>query len=219
LADDELDAAIFVRTVRELLTEPPTPTVEFVQRIRAALAQWRGPAFGGHARGHLGRSLVDHYRQARLSALDLLYDNELCLGRCPKVVEELSALIELEPFDERFCEQLMIGLYRSGRPADALAVYRRFRQRMVDELGVEPSLALRRRQLAVLQHDPRVSTRPDYLGRAGFGNARCQSRVSDPTVNARMLKGREKPQHQRGGNSRDGKPGRQSEGTKYATYI
>lgn len=161
--DNELDAAVFARTMRRILDDPAMALADCVQKIRDALSLWRGPAFGGHARGSLGQALIARYEQARLSALGLLYDNELKLGRNVRVIEELSELIELEPLNERFCEQLMIGLYRSGRQADALATYRRFRQRMSAELGVEPSPTLRRCEMAILEHDPVISTRSDHL--------------------------------------------------------
>jgi SARP family transcriptional regulator, regulator of embCAB operon len=161
--DDELDAAIFKRRIRQIQNDTAMPASDVADTIRQALSLWRGPAFGGQVRGALGQSLVARYEQARLSALGRLYDSELKLGRDMEIVAELSELVELEPLNERFCEQLMIALYRSGRQADALAAYRRLRTRMDNELGVEPSPAIRKFEVAVLAHDPKIGPRADHL--------------------------------------------------------
>ncbi|MEU1402484.1 BTAD domain-containing putative transcriptional regulator, partial [Streptomyces sp. NPDC005728] len=61
------------------------------------------------------------------------------------------------PLREHFCEQLMIALYGSGRQADALGVFRRMRRHLDDELGIQPSPALRQVESAILCHDPALA--------------------------------------------------------------
>jgi hypothetical protein len=68
-------------------------------------------------------------------------------------VPELEELVEAEPLRERPRELLMLALYRSGRQADALELYRRTRELYMDELGIEPGPELRRLEQAVLRHD------------------------------------------------------------------
>ena len=58
-----------------------------------------------------------------------------------------------EPFRERFRAQLMLALYRSGRQADALNVYRRTRALLVEEFGIEPTAALHELERAILTKD------------------------------------------------------------------
>jgi hypothetical protein len=72
----------------------------------------------------------------------MLFDLELRCGRHTEVIPELSELVESQSLNERFCAQLMVALYRSGRQTEALAVYRRMRMRMDADLGVEPSPTL-----------------------------------------------------------------------------
>ena len=78
----------------------------------------------------------------------------------PTLVAELEALVDAHPLRERPRAQLMLALYRSGRQADALAVYRRARDTLVEELGIEPGPALKELEAAILRQDeallPRV---------------------------------------------------------------
>jgi hypothetical protein len=76
------------------------------------------------------------------------------------VVAELESLVEHQPLRERPTRQLMLALYRSGRQADALAAYRGSRARLRDELGLEPTPALRDLEKAILRHDPALELEP-----------------------------------------------------------
>jgi class 3 adenylate cyclase len=86
----------------------------------------------------------------------------VALGRHAEVVGELEGLIAQHPLRERLRGQLMLALYRSGRQAQALEVYREARRALVDELGIEPAEALRELEQAVLSHDPALNL-PTYL--------------------------------------------------------
>jgi hypothetical protein len=90
----------------------------------------------------------------RLDALEDYLEAELASGRHRVALGELEALVETEPVRERLCYQLMLALYRSGRQADALHVYRRVRSRLVERLGLEPGRSLQTLQRAILAHDP-----------------------------------------------------------------
>ena len=88
-------------------------------------------------------------------------DAELALGRADELVPELERLVAGRPLQERPRGQLMLALYRAGRQADALAVYRQTRELLRDELGLEPSRALQRLERAVLNQDAELERTAD----------------------------------------------------------
>jgi DNA-binding SARP family transcriptional activator len=134
-----------------------------VSDLRAALALWRGPVFGGLAAGPICRRAAARYEESRTAALGLLYELELHRGGHARIVPELTELVARNPMHEQFCRLLMVALYRSGRQIDALNVYRGIRRRLVDEFGIEPSPLLRRYEEAILNHDALVSDPKRHL--------------------------------------------------------
>ena len=162
----ELDAWTFVDAIDSVRTraETGTPgeTSACVTDIRAALAQWRGPVFGGMTGGPLCQTAAAKYAECRRAALSLLYELEIKSGRSAKVLPELTELFAQKPFQEQLCMLLMLALYRSGRQIDALNVYRTFRRRLADGLGIEPTPTLQEYERAILAHDPILVT--DFSG-------------------------------------------------------
>jgi predicted ATPase/DNA-binding SARP family transcriptional activator len=124
------------------------------ETLRAALALWRGPALADLAWEPFAQAEVARLEELRLAALEDRVDADLARGRHGQVVAELEHLVGEHPFRERLRGQLMLSLYRAGRQADALAVYQRARRTLVDELGIEPSEALRKLERGILEHDP-----------------------------------------------------------------
>jgi DNA-binding SARP family transcriptional activator len=151
---DELDAWTFLRTVDEIRDRTGGDPARDVADLRAALELWRGPVFGGLTGGPLCQTAAAKWEEARLNALDLLYDRELEVGEHARAIPELTELVAQNPLQEQFCRLLMVALYRSGRQTDALEVYRQLRHRLGDELGIDPSPVLRRYEQAILNHDP-----------------------------------------------------------------
>ena len=121
--------------------------------LRAALALWRGPALADASEG-LRRTAGARMDEARLVALEERLDADLALGRHAELVGELEALVATHPDRERPRRQLMLALYRSGRPAEALEVYRTGRRRMIEEFGLEPGPALQRLERDILLTSP-----------------------------------------------------------------
>lgn len=91
-----------------------------------------------------------------MRAMELCFDAELRLGRHAAILPELQDAHRNHPLRERFCEQLMVALYRSGRQADALGFYRLMWQNLSEELGIEPSPSLQRLEHAILSHAPHL---------------------------------------------------------------
>jgi predicted ATPase/DNA-binding SARP family transcriptional activator len=122
--------------------------------FRQALNLWRGPALAGLSFESAARNEVDRLEEERLAVLMDRIDCDLGLGRHGQLVGELEGLVAQHPLRERLRSQLMLALYRSGRQADALRVYREGRETLVEELGLEPSEPLQRLERAILVHDP-----------------------------------------------------------------
>src|SRR5262249_61565401 len=76
------------------------------------------------------------------------------------VVPQLEELVAREPLRERPCALLMLALYRSGRQAEALELFRRTRELFVDELGIEPGPELRELEQAMLRPDTDLRLKP-----------------------------------------------------------
>jgi Bacterial transcriptional activator domain len=108
-----------------------------------------------HLRGGAdGRSSRHELRNA---ALERRIEADLACGREAEAVGELAALVAEHPLRERLRALQMRALYRSGRQAEALAVYRDARAALVDELGIEPGRALQDLERAILAQDPALS--------------------------------------------------------------
>jgi predicted ATPase/DNA-binding SARP family transcriptional activator len=125
--------------------------------LRTALALWRGAPLADLAWEPFAQAEIVRLEELRLGALEDRIDADLALGRHGQLVGELEQLVAEHPLRERFRGQLMLALYRSGRQADALAVYQRARRTLVDELGLEPSESLRKLERAILAHDPSLN--------------------------------------------------------------
>jgi DNA-binding SARP family transcriptional activator len=152
-----LDATRFAGLVdRARAVASPDP-VQAAQLFDAALALWRGTPLADL--GDVPMRLVHAPRleELYLGALEESFEVKLRLGWHARLVPELTELTRTYPLRERLCRQLMIALYRNRRAAEALAEYRRIRDRLVEELGVEPGSELRRLQERILREDLTLS--------------------------------------------------------------
>ncbi|MEU4927769.1 BTAD domain-containing putative transcriptional regulator [Streptomyces yokosukanensis] len=124
-----------------------------VRACTSGLALWRGTPLSGLPADLGGYALVQRLEEARLLLLEWRYDAELSLGgaRLAEVVPELAALVAEYPLREAYHRQLMLALHRTGRQAEALAVHRDLRARLIEELGVEPGPAVREAHVEVLR--------------------------------------------------------------------
>ncbi|MEU9637419.1 BTAD domain-containing putative transcriptional regulator [Streptomyces tendae] len=121
--------------------------------LRRALDLWDGEVLAGvpGPYAHTQRVRLDEWR---LQLLETRLDMDLEQGCHAEAVSELTALTAAHPLRERLRELLMLALYRSGRQAEALAVYADTRRLLADELGVDPRPGLQELQHRILQADP-----------------------------------------------------------------
>jgi len=124
------------------------------KQLRRALALWRGPALLDLALVEFAQPEIRRIEEFRLAALADRIDADLELGGGSELVPELEALVAANPLQERPRGQLMLALYRAGRQADALALYRQTREFLSDELGLEPSRALQDLERSILRQEP-----------------------------------------------------------------
>ncbi|OUD04244.1 AfsR/SARP family transcriptional regulator, partial [Streptomyces swartbergensis] len=124
-----------------------------VRECAAALALWRGAPLAGLPAEVGGYAFARRLREGRLLLLEWRYDAELALGgpRVDELVPELGALTAEYPLREVYHRQLMLALHRTGRQAEALAVHRDLRTRLVDQLGIEPGPGVREAHVEVLR--------------------------------------------------------------------
>ena len=118
-----------------------------------ALRLWRGQALADVGSEHLRRTRGNPLDERRIRAVEERTDVGLELGEHANLVDGLYQSVAEHPLRERVWSQLVLALYRSGRPGDALAAYREARRTLVADLGIEPGPELQRLQAAVLARD------------------------------------------------------------------
>ncbi|MFJ5999578.1 BTAD domain-containing putative transcriptional regulator [Streptomyces sp. NPDC092370] len=154
LEEGELDVHVFDAHLTAARTAHTGRDWERVVReCEAALELWRGAPLAGVPSEVGGYAFAQRLCEARLLLLEWRYDAELALGgpRVHELVPELVALTGEYPLREVFHRHLMLALYRTGRQAEALAVHRDLRTRLVGQLGVEPGPGVREAHVEVLR--------------------------------------------------------------------
>jgi DNA-binding SARP family transcriptional activator len=159
--DGELDLDVFERLAGEGRERLAAGDAEAAAGLLGqALDLWRGPALAEFRSEPFARDAGARLEESQLAAVEDRIDAELALGRPDRLIPELEELVRRHPFRERLRAQLMLALYRVGRQADALDVYRRTRETLVEELGIEPSPALQELEQAILRQDRELQVGP-----------------------------------------------------------
>lgn len=118
-----------------------------------ALELCRGDILGDVALEGVAAGEAARLEALCLSVRERQLEAQLDGGEGTRVIPDLERLVAAHPYRERLAWLLMLALYRTGRQTDALSVYRATRQRLVDELGVEPGRPLRDLESAILRQD------------------------------------------------------------------
>lgn len=158
VAPDELDADRFrvaLEHGQELLAGGNPEGA--ARALRGALDLFRGPPLADVGDAPFAPEAARRLEELRAQALEARFEAELALGRDRELVPELDEAVTREPYRERLHGQLMLALYRSGRQAEALDAYRRAREVLAREIGIEPGQPLRDLHEAILAQAPALA--------------------------------------------------------------
>ena len=159
--DSEVDADRFERMLA--VAEADLQDRRFASAssaLRDALMLVRGPVLGECRDDAFAQAEVARLEAMQVRAVERRVDADLALGRHAVLAGELEGLVAAHPLQERFREQLMLALYRSGRQADALSAYQDAYRVLAEELGLVPGPGLRSLEAAILQQDPAIDYAP-----------------------------------------------------------
>jgi DNA-binding SARP family transcriptional activator len=150
-----VDAWSFEEEVRQVAGLDDAAAVH--ARLSAALACWRGGAFGEFGALPWAGLEASRLEELRLAAVEARADAALRLGRAAQIVADLERLTADHPLREEGWRLLALALYQSGRQGDGLAALRRVREMLAEELGVDPGPALRDLERDILAQEPHLS--------------------------------------------------------------
>ncbi|MFG3436176.1 BTAD domain-containing putative transcriptional regulator [Nonomuraea sp. NPDC047897] len=131
--------------------------------LAEALGLWRGPVLADFADEEFARAAIARLEEQRLAALEQHAETRLELGEHGEhgaLAAELGDLAARHPLRERLRAAHMLALYRAGRQSEALAAYADLRERLADELGLDPGPDLAELHRAILVQDPALSAAP-----------------------------------------------------------
>jgi DNA-binding SARP family transcriptional activator len=151
---DELDVSRFERLLRAAQTAAGVGSWHIAaEHARAALSLWRGRPLLDVESTPLVQQEVLRLTEMHAQAVETRIDSDLHCGSDIDVIAELAGLVDANPLRERLPELLMRALCQDGREAEALAVYQRARQILIDQLGTEPGPPLRELHQRILNGD------------------------------------------------------------------
>ncbi|MFJ3414817.1 BTAD domain-containing putative transcriptional regulator [Streptomyces sp. NPDC086082] len=155
---EAVDAWRFEQAVNAART---LPDLDALNRLEEALSWWRGPAYADFAGAPWARAERSRLAEFRLHAVERRAEAQLALGRAAMAVPDLDAHVAEHPWREDAWRLLALALYRTGRQGDALAVLRRARTLLVEQLGADPGPALRRLEADILDQAAHLDPGPD----------------------------------------------------------
>ncbi|MFJ4684517.1 BTAD domain-containing putative transcriptional regulator [Streptomyces sp. NPDC088789] len=162
----KVDLSVFRHSVQEARRAANQGQDELaLRRYRDGLSLWRGGLLSDvptACADAMRMTLWQEYREARVHCAEV----GMRLGRHDECVPVLHDLFDQLPYDEKVAGLLMLALYRSGRPGEALERYRQCRARLIDQLGDGPGTELRALHDRILRRDAELG-RPDLVGAAG----------------------------------------------------
>lgn len=158
LGPEATDKLVVERLLRE--GSQATDPARAVRQLQQAMALWRGRSLADAAASTWLEQQAERLDLLRTRVERALTGARLAAGEHQQLLPDLERLAHENPLDEQIHAQFMVALYRCGRQADALARYHRLRERLDEELGIEPSQPLRDLEIAILRQDPTLVVAP-----------------------------------------------------------
>ncbi|MEU7041092.1 BTAD domain-containing putative transcriptional regulator [Streptomyces varsoviensis] len=160
LGEDESDLGRFTAHRNRAAAHADVGNMEdSCAELAKALAGWRDEPLVNVPSQTLRDVEGRYLQELRLQTTELRFDAELALGRHAQLIPELWRLVRENPLREALVGKLMLALFRSGRQSESLSLYQRTRELLVEQLGAEPSAALREVQRRILAADDRPDGR------------------------------------------------------------
>ncbi|MDP4503196.1 AfsR/SARP family transcriptional regulator [Nonomuraea turcica] len=182
-APDAVDAWRFEQAVTAAAALPPRPALE---RLEEALGWWRGPSYAEFAGQDWARAERSRLAELRLHAIERRAEALLALGLAGEAVPDLDAHVAENPWREDGWRLLALALYRTGRQGDALAVLRRARGLLAEQLGVDPGPRLRGLEADILRHAPHLDPLSGMAGSVWARAAAAYDRSVPAGARARL---------------------------------
>ncbi|MFC0625994.1 AfsR/SARP family transcriptional regulator [Kribbella deserti] len=155
---ESTDVQLAERLMAEAMDSPDLAVK--AQRLQSAVELWRARPLADIRGTAWVEEQAARLERMRDQALKSLIDVRLTMGEHGALLPILEDLAGQNPFDEDVSGQLMLALYRAGRQADALAVFRQTRDRLANELGIDPGRRLRQLEQAILRQDRSLDIHP-----------------------------------------------------------
>ncbi|MFI0412195.1 BTAD domain-containing putative transcriptional regulator [Actinomadura sp. 3N508] len=162
------------------------PAGALVERLDEALGWWRGPAYAEFADEGWARAERSRLGELRLRAVERKAEAKLDLGWAAEAVPDLDAHVTEHPWREDAWRLLALALYRTGRQRDALAVLRRARTLLAEQLGLDPGPALRRLEEDILHQADHAELGQDAAGRVWAEATAAYNRAVASGARARL---------------------------------
>ena len=147
LAPDRVDVHRFRALVAQAAAGPDE---RLARNLRKALDLWHGTPLAD-VPGDWAARTREAWRQQHVETVATWAQAELRLANPAAVITPLTELVAEQPLAEKLVAILMQALLRTGHGADALDYYSATRQRLAEQLGVDPGPELRRAHKLVLR--------------------------------------------------------------------
>jgi DNA-binding SARP family transcriptional activator/tetratricopeptide (TPR) repeat protein len=175
-----LDLDLFLGRVRDAHAIRDADPEQAAALLRDALGLWRGVPLSGLP-GRYADSQRIRLAELRMAAVEERLALDIELGRHVAAAAELKSLLGEAPLRERLTELLMLALYKSGRQAEALAVFDGARRLLDDELGIVPGPAMRDMHQRILRMDDDLIRVPPQPPAPRLPLAQPPARADDPS--------------------------------------